>query len=165
MEKLQVHLILEILGRPKENVQDALAGLVKKLGSESGIKIMEEVQHPPVPVKDTKDLFTSFAQITVELDSIAHYFGLIFAYMPANIELISPEKINIKNDDFNLLGNKLVQRLHDYDAIAKNIIAERDILMQKLKEFAPHLFKQQAHPVQQEQKSKKLSNKKGKKQK
>ncbi len=169
MEKLQIGIILEILGRPKENVKEALNNLVAKLGSESGIKILEKTLHEPKPVKDSKDLFTAFADILLELDSLNNYFGILFAYMPSHVEIIHPEKIHLSNFDFNDIGNKLVLRLHDYDAITKKAIYEREILLKKLQEVAPHLFKQQAQKQAENttaQKSKaKKSHKKSQKKK
>lgn len=163
MEKLHANIILEILGRPIENVDEGLKALVKKLSEEKGVKIMEETIHEPIPVKDSQNLFTSFAELRIEFESLENYFGILFAYMPSNIELIYPERINLRNDELNILSNRLLARLHNYDAIAKKMIVEKDLAIQKLKEVAPHLFK-----VQNTQQEKKLnqpvkeSNKKSK---
>ena len=148
MEKLQANIILEILGKPKENVSSALQTLVTKLGNEPGVKIIDQVIHPVVKVKDSKELFTSFAEITLELESLDNYFGILFAYMPSNIELVSPERITLKNDELNVLANKLAARLHDYDAIAKRMIAERNILISKMQEVAPLELKKLMQPIQ-----------------
>ena len=103
----------------------------------------------------------------VELDSVGHYFQVLFAYMPSNIEIISPASIELSNYDLNQIGNILAQRLHNYDAVAKNAIAERDILLEKLREIAPHLFKPQppekSIPPLQENTKKNKKQKKNKK--
>lgn len=164
-EKIQAHLILEILGRPAQHIKDALNELLKKLDSEKGIKVISKDEHEPVPIKDS-DLFTSFADVTVELDSMQQYFGIMFAYMPAHIEIISPENFNLSNFQFNELGNRLLSRLHEYDAITKKVIFERNILVEKLKQAAPHLFEkapEQAPPAKSETKSKKEKPKKNSK--
>ena len=70
------------------------------------------------------------------------YYGIIFAYMPSNIEVLSPQEVTLSNADFNEITGILTQRLHDYDAIAKRMVSERHILEQKLREVAPHLFQQ-----------------------
>lgn len=167
MEKLQANIILEILGKPKENVSSALQTLVAKLGNEPGVKIIDQVIHPVVKVKESKELFTSFAEITLELGSLDNYFGILFAYMPSNIELVSPERIALKNDELNVLANKLAARLHDYDAIAKRMIAERNILISKMQEVAPLELKklmqpQEVEQTRQDQKSVKSTAKKKK---
>jgi len=154
MEKLQVHIVLEILGRPPENVKEALNTIVVRLGSEKGVKVLEKKYHDPVAVEGAKDLYTAFAEVSLELDSLDNYFGIMFAYMPSNIELVHPEEIVLTNHDLNQLAGKLTQRLHDYDAITKKMIFERDIVAQKLKQVAPHLFdKKSKKPDKKNQKS------------
>jgi len=134
MAKIQARIILEILGRPKEHVLSALNSLIERLGRENGVLILEKTVHEPVELKDSKDLYTTFSELTLQIDSIIQYFGVLFAYMPANIEVIYPENITLNNADFNDLSMRLAQRLHDYDAIAKSMIMEKTILENKLKE-------------------------------
>ncbi len=161
MDKIKANIILEILGRPVSNVIEALNTLIKKLSEEKGVKITEKKVHPPVEVKDAKDLYTTFAEISLDLDSLGNYFGVLFGYMPSHIELVYPERITLRNDDVNHLANLIAQRLHNYDAVAKKMIFERDILAQKLKEVAPELFKQ----MTEEPKKPEVKVKKGKKKK
>ncbi|MEK6928907.1 MAG: hypothetical protein AABW65_03050 [Nanoarchaeota archaeon] len=134
MDKLQARLILEILGRPANHIKEALNELTKKLASEPGVKVIEKIIHEPVLVKDAKNLYTAFVEISLEFDSLSNYFGIIFAYMPSNIELFYPEKISLSNEELNQFGNKILQRLHDYDAITKNILTQKNILESKLRE-------------------------------
>lgn len=142
MEKLQVRLILEILGRPPEHVKETLSSVVDKLGTEQGINVLDKTFHDPVPTKDSKSLYSAFAEVSLELDNLINYFALLLVYMPAHIEVISPEKLVITNHDFNEIGNRLVERLHDYDAITQRTVYERDFLAGKLKEVAPVVFDQ-----------------------
>jgi len=149
MSKLQTNMVIEILGRPPEHVTEAINGIVDKIGTEKGVKILERTCHEPIPVEGSKNLFTTFADIMVELDSLDDYFKVMFTYMPSHIELISPEKITLINSDLNTLGNKLMQRLHEYDAITKKVIIEHDLALKKLQEVAPELVSevnpQEAH--------------------
>ena len=142
MEKIQAGLVLEILGRPSEHVTSSLNSLIEKLGAEKGVKVTNKTVHEPHLVENSKDLFTTFAEIEAEFDSIANLLGIMFAYMPSNVEIAYPEKIAISNIDLSELTNTLMQRLHNYDSIAKQMISENSFLTQKLKEHAPHLFKQ-----------------------
>jgi hypothetical protein len=159
MEKLQISIVLEIMGRPANHLKEALTTLVDRLGSEKGVRIISREHHEPLPMKDTKDLFTSFAEISLEADSIIDYIGILFAYLPSHIEITHPEKIPLSNIDLNDIGNKLAQRLHDYDAITKKALYEKDFLTKKLQEVAPHLFPDKS---KEEVKSKKAPRKKSK---
>ncbi|MEK6844294.1 MAG: hypothetical protein AABX83_02605 [Nanoarchaeota archaeon] len=165
MEKLQANLVLEILGRPKEHVTEALNELVNKLGTEKGIKIIEKKLHEPISVKDANELFTTFAHVLVELDSLENYFGIMFAYMPSNFEIINPEKMMLSNVNLNELAGKLIERLHNYDAITKKALMDNEILAKKLHEVAPHLFKQQENTQTTEVKKKETKVKKTRKKK
>ncbi len=165
MVKLKVNIVMEILGRPPEHVKEALNTLVVKMGSEKGIKVLNKIYHDPVEVKDSKDLFTAFAEVSLELDTLADYFAIIFSYMPSHIEVVSPETISLSNSELNELANQLTLRLHNYDAITKKMLFERDFLVKKLREVAPELFKQLAQEEKEqleEAKKKKESQEKEK---
>jgi len=136
METINARLIIEIMGRPPEHVSQALQEIVKKLEGEKGVVIKGYTIHKPVPVKDAKQLFTSFAEVEVEFDSVGACFWICFAYMPSNIEIISPQSLKIANTDLNSLLGGLVDRLHRYDAVAKTLVAQRDALEKKLTERA-----------------------------
>lgn len=142
MEKLQVNIVIEIMGRPKEHLQEALQSLFTRMASEKGIKILEKEIHEPIEVKDS-NLFTAFMELTLELDSFPLLTAIVFTYMPSHIELIKPERITLSNYDLNDMSNAIIQRLHHYDSVAKQMLAEKEILMKKLYEVAPHLFKKE----------------------
>lgn len=143
MVKIKVNIILEILGRPKEHIKEALTTLVTRLGSEKGVRLVDKNIHEPTEVKDSKDLYTTFAEVSLELDSLGLLLGILLAYMPAHIEIAEPENINLTNYELNDLSNDIIRRMHDYDAIVKKALIERNFLESKLREVAPHLFKVQ----------------------
>lgn len=132
---IRARMILEIMGRPPEHVTKALELLITKLTQEKGVVIDKQTIHEPVPVKEAKDLHTAFAELEVGFDSIPTYLGIMFAYLPSNIEIMEPQEIRIKNDQLTSLGNTLIARIHMYDAIAKRLIGERDIAVHKLQEL------------------------------
>tara|TARA_Y100000034_G_C6897831_1_gene414384 strand:+ start:2697 stop:3224 length:528 start_codon:yes stop_codon:yes gene_type:complete len=139
-DKILANIVIELLGRPKEHLQEAMETHIVKLGSEKGVSIKNKTIHPAVEAQDSKTLFTTFAEVEVEFDSIENYLGIIFAYLPANIEIIKPENLSLSNAHFNDLGNMILQRVHNYDAVAKNMIAEREYLINILKTEAPELY-------------------------
>jgi hypothetical protein len=159
MEKIQAQIILEILGRPPEHIREGLQNLVTKLDTEKGIHVLEKKFHEPKQLEGSKDLYTAFTEITIEADDLPSFFFILFSFMPSHVEIVYPEKIELHNYNLNDLTNRIMQRLHDYDSIAKKMLADRDILMAKLKEVAPHLIKHS----QESQEPKKTSKKKAKK--
>ena len=132
-EPLQVNIVIEILGRPKENIINAMDLLIDRLSKEKGIKILNKKIHDPIPVENS-NLYTSFTEISLELEGISNFFGVLFAYMPSHIEIVSPENISLSNTFLNEIGNVLVQRLHNYDAITKKVVYEKQMILEKIKE-------------------------------
>jgi len=128
MELIRASLIIEILGRPKEHLLNSLVSLIDKLSSETGVFLKEKDIKEPVEVKDSKDLFTTFAELTIEFATLEDFIKIIFAYMPSHIEVIYPEKITMKNFELGEIAGKIIQRMHTYDAIAKRLIVDRELL-------------------------------------
>lgn len=154
MENFSVALVIEVLGRPSEHVSGALNSLIEKLSKEKEVTLKEKTVHDPIKVESSDDLFTAFAELELEITSLSTYFYLIFAYMPSHIELISPEKITLQNSELNELANALTQRLHTYDALAKNSLVEREYFLKKIKEISPETFDKLVQVVEKEVKEK-----------
>jgi hypothetical protein len=141
MGKIHATMLLEILGKPKKRVTEALETMTLKLDSERGVKVIDKKIHEPAPLKDSATLFTAFSELEVEFDEIGDFFQTLFSYMPAHVEIIKPEKLFFMNSDLNETSNALLQRLHNYDSISKRVLVERDSLIKQLKSIAPDVFK------------------------
>jgi len=165
MEKIKVNAILEVLGRPKEHLESSIKNLVSQIGTEKGLLVTSKKFHEAVEVKDSKDLFTTFTEISLDFDSVEDMLQFVFKYLPSNIEVSSPSSISLTNQDLTFLTNRLAQKLHQYDAIVKNTLAQKDMLARKLKEVAPHLFKKIEPKEEKKEEIKKEKDKKKSKKK
>lgn len=141
MQKIQIRFILEVLGRPAEHVKEVTQGIVQRIANEKNIKIIEQEIHEPVPVKEAENLFTTFVEITAEIENLATYFGIIFTYFPSNIEIISPDKVVFNIKDINEIGAALVSRVHEYETVVKKLMHNTEILTKQLEQARPELFK------------------------
>mgnify|MGYP001603034729 CR=1 FL=1 len=68
-------MILEILGKPADYVSGSLNELVNKLGEEKGVKILNKQLREPLPVKESKELFTTFAELEIEFEKSLEQFN------------------------------------------------------------------------------------------
>jgi len=132
--KIRAMFVLEILGRPPEFLTETLNDIVKKIKEEKGVIVKEVKINPPTLMKDQKDFYTSFAEIEVETENTLYLTILMFKYMPAYIEIISPQNISLTNSDLNDVLNELTRRLHGYEEIARVLQTEKTILEAKLRE-------------------------------
>jgi len=136
-KNIRAVMIIEVIGRPPEHLTETLNSLIEKIDGEKGVSVQNKKLNEPVLMKDQKDFYTSFAEIEVEVEEIFHLAILMFKYMPAHIEIISPELIALTNNGWNDIFNELTRRLHGYDEVARVIQAEKSILEKKLKELMP----------------------------
>ncbi len=133
-KKINAVFVLEVIGRPAEYLTETLNDLIKKISEERGVKIKGKTINPPVLMKDQKDFYTSFAEVEVETENVLYLSILMFKYMPAHIEILSPQNIPMTNSEWNDVLNELVRRLHGYEEIARIMQTEKSILEKKLRE-------------------------------
>jgi hypothetical protein len=136
IKKITSMFVLEVIGRPQEYLIETLNDLIKKIGEEKGVCVKEAKINPPVLMKDQKDFYTSFAEIELETENTLYLAILMFKYMPAYIEIISPQNLSLTNSDLNDVLNELTRRLHGYDEIVRMLQAEKAILENKLRAVA-----------------------------
>ncbi len=132
-EGIEARMILEIMGRPAEHITKTMEMVLNQLGKEKGVIVKEKKLHKPVPVEQAKDLFTTFAEVDVEFASLETYMTMMFAYMPSNVEIVSPQNFKLTNEKVSSLGNLVISRLHFYDSVAKKLVSEKEILTNQLK--------------------------------
>ena len=148
-KKILATLILEIIGRPPEHLKETLSDLIKQMGEEKGIKVVGSKINEPNTLEKEQNLFTTFAEIDVEVNEMANLFLLTFKYMPAHVEIFSPERLTIDHSLINETLNELTRRLHAYDEVARVIQTEKMILETKLRE----LTKTEEKPAKKKKKS------------
>ena len=133
--KIRVMMIIEVLGRPPEHLIETLNNLIEKINSEKGVKVVDKKISEPNPLQNQENLFTAFAELEVEVEEVLLITMLMFKYMPAHIDVLYPEDLQLTNHELNDILNELTRRLHGYDEVARIIQSEKAILERKLKEL------------------------------
>ena len=148
-QKISALMILEVIGKPKEFLVETLENLAKEMDKEQGVvvksrnikepKKMEEHSQivdsskEGLKIEEEKDFYVSFAEIEVEIENFFNLIFLVFKYMPAHVEIFSPEVIALTNTGWNDVLNELIRRLHGYDEIARVLQVEKAVLENKLR--------------------------------
>ncbi|MBR9705195.1 hypothetical protein GOV12_07315 [Candidatus Pacearchaeota archaeon] len=149
-EKIKARFVFEILGRPPEFVTENLKEHVKKLEDVEGVTVLEKVIHEPklldkekiykkegekksqIEESNTKELYTSFAEVEVEVTDLTLLFVISFRHLPCHVEIIKPDEFKLKNFDLSNILTELVSKLHKYDEVAKVLTLENQNLTQRL---------------------------------
>jgi len=137
--KVNAILILDIVGRPPEHLVETLKKLAEEMEKEKGVAVISKKIKEPALIKGQKDFYTTFAEIEIEIEEILGLAILMFKYMPAHIEILSPEILALSNNSFNDILNELVRRLHGYDEIARVMQIEHQKLIKRIKELESNL--------------------------
>src|SRR3990172_13437651 len=133
-EAIRAVLILDIIGRPPQYLIENLERITGEMEKEKGVKIKSKEIKEPAPIKDNKEFYTTFAEIEVETEDVMYLAILMFKYMPAHIEVISPETISLSNNGWSDILSELVRRLHSYDEVARILQIEKQELLKKIQE-------------------------------
>ncbi len=134
---IRATMIIEVIGTPPEHLTETLNNLIKQIDEEKGVSVKEKKLKEPILMKDQKNFYTCYAEVEVEVEEVIQLVILMFKYMPAHIEILSPETINLSNNNLNEILNELTRRLHGYDEVARVIQMEKNILEKKLRELLP----------------------------
>lgn len=131
--EIQASLIIEVIGRPPEHLNETLDDLITKMGAEKGVKITSKKINEPVLLKGQENFYTNFAEVELEVEELSILSMIAFKYMPAHMEIISPERINISNGDMMDILNEILRKMHGYDEIARMVQNEKMILENQVK--------------------------------
>lgn len=134
-ESIRAMFIVDIIGRPPKHLVETLENLIKDMGAEKGVIVKSKNIKEPTLIKDHKDFYTTFAEVEIEAEDLLYLAALMFKYMPAHIEVISPEHLAISNNGMTEILSELVRRLHAYDEVARVLQIENQELLKRVEEL------------------------------
>jgi hypothetical protein len=149
-KEITAAFIFDIIGTPAEHLTESLNLLIDEINKEKGIKVSSRKVNPPILMKNETDFYTTFAEVEITAEQISQIVFLMFKFMPANVEIISPEHISITNNNFSEILTEITRRLHSYDEVVRIMQVEKNILERKLKEI---LTQSQDQSQKQEEKN------------
>lgn len=133
--KIKAIIILDVVGRPPKHLVESLKRVAEEIDKEKGVNVISKDIKEPRPMKDQEGFFTTFAEIELEIDEVLNLAMVMFKYMPAHLEIVSPEIIAISNNSWNEILNELTRRMHGYDEVARMLQHENNLLRKKLEEL------------------------------
>ena len=118
-QKITAIMIIEVAGRPPEYLTNSMQLHIEKLNQLNGVRLVSSKISEPRVVESEKDLYTCFAEVEVEADSLARLMDLVFDFMPSSMEIIDPVDLELNCQEATMFVNDLAGRLHKYDEVAK----------------------------------------------
>lgn len=134
---IRATIILEIIGRPPEHLVETLGEIISNIDKEKGVQVLGKKINEPILMQDTKEFYTTFAEVDIEVEDILYLAIVMFKFMPAHVEVVEPELIALTNNGWTDILSELTRRLHGYDEIARMMQIENHQMKKKLDELLP----------------------------
>lgn len=132
---IRATIILEIIGKPQEYLVKTLEEIIAKISEEKGVQVLNKKINEPVLMKKSKEFYTTFAEVDLEVENILYLTIIMFKYMPSHIEVVEPELIALTNNGWTDILSELTRRLHSYEEIARVIQLQNSQMQKKLNEL------------------------------
>lgn len=126
---LMVNTIIEILGNPREHVEETLRLVLKQLREEKGVDVLGGKVHEP---KAQGNFFSTFAELNILVKDFSTLIGICFSYMPSSVEIVEPAQFKLAPIEVANLFNDLLGRVHEIDMRLKNTNAAAMLLDKNL---------------------------------
>jgi len=148
-EKIQVNAVIEMLGGPKEYIEQVLKDYIETRKKE-GLDVKSEVYHEGVP-RDT--LFTTFTELELHFNDMDELLDFCFESMPSSLEITHPENLKFTNIELTDFLNDLQAKIHQNDLLVKNYRAQNHVLDKNatnvFKNFLTFLVKKEVTDVEE----------------
>ncbi len=127
--KILVRAIVEIVGKPKEHVEESLKVVIQKIKEEKDLKVIDEKVFNAEPYEK---MFSAFAEMELLLGSIDSLVGFCFDYMPSSIEIMEPEKLKFNSGELASVLNDMVGKLQNINVRATHANIEQKSLKKNM---------------------------------
>ena len=139
--EIHIRAILEMLGGPKEYIEQTLKDYVNKLKKELNI-----VKEEYAEAKPQDKMFSTFVELEIKFKDTLKIIDFCFEALPSSVEILSPEDLHFKSNDLTDFLNDLQGRLHEADMVVKSVRAQNKVLDMNatavLQNFIKHLCKE-----------------------
>jgi len=126
---IQGRVIVELMGKPKEHIENTLKKYIKHMKENEDLEILNEKFNEAKKVEESdKGLFAAFVELEMLSKDIPTLIGFCFDYMPSSIEIIAPEEFKMKSNDITTIMNDLQGKLHKLDTAVKKLNTENKLL-------------------------------------
>lgn len=125
-ESIQTRVIIEMLGAPKEHIQETLRLYIEKIKNEEKKIAVKKIEY--AEPKEVDKLFSVFAELDLDFADLSTMVYFCFDYMPSSVEVFAPDEVVYNTSDLTDFLNDLQARLHKFDMLIKNLSAENKVV-------------------------------------
>jgi len=121
---IHARAIVEVIGKPKEHVEQALNTYLEKLGKAEDLEVLKK---DIADAKQHQEYWATFAELEIIFKDMNILAQFCFEFMPSSIEIIAPEQMTVQNRQLTIILNNLQAKLHNVHAAAKHLQNENTV--------------------------------------
>lgn len=131
MEKITINSMIEIVGTPKKHIEDTMQNVIKLIKENEKFELINQKIAEPKQItvpgaEQIKDVWSTYGEFEINFEKLEDIEKFCLDFMPSSIEILKPEKIQLKSTDLEDFINDILQKLHQYDMVLKKItLAQR----------------------------------------
>ena len=125
----EARVIIEVLGKPKEHVEETRNNIISQLESDKEMLITNKY------LADTKEedgLWSTFLEVELWFSSLKKLMQFSIIYMPSHIEILRPDQMILKTQDLSEVLSDFIQNLHTLNQVYHGKNIENDALKRTL---------------------------------
>jgi len=127
---IKINMIFEMIGNPKEYIENTLKDYMINIGTDSNIKILEEDYGKAEEIE--KGLFSTFVEANMLVNGLEKLTWLCMNFTPASIEIIEPSDFKFNAGRLQNWINDLLSNLHEVGIISKQIASENKLIVKNM---------------------------------
>ena len=128
---IYAHAVVEVMGKPKDHVEKTVDLMLNNLKERKGIELTN-IERNEAEQLDDSPMYTAFFEIDAEFRNFEELYGFIIDHMPTSIEINDPEEFRLDLAALNNMIAEFLGRLHGFDKVIKEKIAENVVLHKKM---------------------------------
>ena len=124
---IRINMIFEMIGNPKEYIENTLKDYMANIKTDSDIKVLEEDYGQAEEID--KGLFSTFVEANILVKDLNKLTWLCFNFTPASIEILEPNSYTFGARDIQNWINDILAKLHEVGAISKQIASQNKLMV------------------------------------
>ncbi len=116
-----VRTVIEVLGAPKDYVEEAIQLVVDKVRN---MEKAELVSEQTFEAEEKGKLFITFSELEIWFHDVDTLSGFLFDFTPSSVEILQPSVLSLKANFMNGFFNDFLLKMHDLGLKLKDTSAK-----------------------------------------
>jgi len=126
---IRCKVIIEILGKPKEHVENSSRMYVDKIKIDPELILLKE---DFAKAEEKEGLWSTFVELEMVVKGVRKLIAFCFDYMPSSVQILKPDEFSMSRSFIEDFANDLQARLHQVDMVVKQQKNENEFLKKNM---------------------------------